>query len=111
MIRRLTSRFGRDRKQDGEVNGVSPQTNGVNGKRKSFTTTNKPKEVEDHSTGRVEIESTFAKYAQIIHASNQPLPTQYVFIFSIPAPCLCAIARSATNFRDFPNLKNFPPTA
>lgn len=80
MIRRLASRFGRDRKQDGQVNGGSPETNGINGNQKSLTATSKPKEVEDHSATRVEVECTFAKYAQLIHASNRPLPTQYVFL-------------------------------
>ena len=76
MIRRLTSRLGRDKKQDGQVNGVSHETNGVNGKRKSVIATSKPKEVEDHSASRGDVESSFAKFAQFIHASNRPLPTQ-----------------------------------
>ena len=76
MIRRLTSRFNREKKQDGQVNGVSPQTNGVNGKRKSNVPTDKPQEVEDHSASRVDVENTFSKFAQLIHASNRPLPTQ-----------------------------------
>ena len=76
MIRRLTTRFNREKKQDGKVNGVSPQTNGVNGKRKSNVPTDKPQEVEDHSARRLDVEDTFSKFAQLIHASNRPLPTQ-----------------------------------
>ena len=76
MIRRLTSRFGRDRKQDGQVNGVSSETNGISGKRRSITAKIKPKELEDHSASRAEVESTFEKYAQVIHASNRPPPIQ-----------------------------------
>ena len=77
MIRRLTSRLGRDKKQDGQVNGVSaPETNGINGKRKSVIAPSKPIEEEDHSAGRADVENTFAKFAQLVHASNRPLPTQ-----------------------------------
>ena len=76
MIRRLTSRFNREKKQNGQVNGVEPQTNGVNGKRKSIVSTIKPQEVEDHSAGRVDVEDSFSKYAQLVQASNEPLPTQ-----------------------------------
>ena len=76
MMRRLTSRFNREKKQNGQVNGVSPQANGVDGKRKSHVPADKPHEVEDHSAGRVDVEDTFSKFAQQIHASNRPLPTQ-----------------------------------
>ena len=76
MIRRLTSRLGRDKKQDGQVNGVSPETNGINGKRKSTVVTSKPKEMEDHTASRADVESSFSKFAQLIHASNRPLPNQ-----------------------------------
>ena len=78
MLRRLTSRFNREKKQDGQVNGVPPQANGVNGKQKSNVPApaDKPHEVEDHSAGRVDVENTFSKFAQLIHASNRPLPTQ-----------------------------------
>lgn len=30
----------------------------------------------DHSVGRQEVESTFSKYAGLIHASRRPLPNQ-----------------------------------
>ena len=76
MIRRLTSRFNREKKQNGQVNGVSPQTNGVNGKPKSSVPADKPQGVEDHSAGRVEVEDNFSKFAQHVQASNRPLPTQ-----------------------------------
>ncbi|KAL8796662.1 MAG: hypothetical protein Q9195_001052 [Heterodermia aff. obscurata] len=76
MIRRLTSRFNRDKKQDGRANGVTPQTNGVNGKQKADVSTDKPQEGEDDSAGRVDVEETFSNFAQVIHASNEPLPTQ-----------------------------------
>lgn len=76
MIRRLASRLGRDKKQEGQVNGVSPEANGVNGKRKSAVATSKPKETEDHSADRGDVETTFSKFAQLIHASNRPLPNQ-----------------------------------
>ena len=105
MIRRLTSRLGRDKKRDGQVNGVSPETNGINGNRKSVTTTSKPKEVEDHSASRMEVESTFAKYAQLIHASNRPLPTQYVFPWSLVLMCNCSLCHEVLrvlNFKELP---------
>ena len=76
MIRRWTSRFNREKKQNGQVNGVSLQTNGVNGKAKSSVPADKPQEVEDHSAGRVDVEETFSKFAQHVQASNGPLPTQ-----------------------------------
>ena len=76
MIRRLTSRLNREKKQGGQVNGGTPQTNGVNGKQKSNAPTDKPQEVEDHSASRVDVEKTFSQFAQLIQASNEPLPTQ-----------------------------------
>ena len=77
MIRRLTSRLGRDKKQDGQVNGASPETNGVGTKRKSAIATTKPKEdTEDQSATRQDVETIFAKFAQLIHASTRPRPTQ-----------------------------------
>ena len=76
MIRRLTTRLGRDKKQNGQVTDSAPQTNGINGKHDSATVKSKPKEIEDHSANRHEVESTFARFAQVVHASNRPLPTQ-----------------------------------
>lgn len=87
MIRRLTSRLGRDKKRDGQVNGASPETNGVGSKHKSTTATTKIKEeAEDQSANRQEVESVFAKFAQLIHASHRPLPTQTGGIPSIFLP-------------------------
>lgn len=78
MIRRLTSRLGRDKKQD--VNGsVNDNKKAVNGKQSSYAppaAKSKTEEIEDHSAGRHEVESSFEKYAQLIHASQRPLPTQ-----------------------------------
>ena len=75
MIRRLTNRLSRDKKQ--EVNGNATDSKPImNGKRSLHAPKSNVDEIEDHSAGRHEVESSFEKYAQIIHASRKPLPTQ-----------------------------------
>ena len=83
MLRRFSSTFKKGKKDETQTNGV----NGVNGssssekpnqhrRRGTFTSPKKEKEPEDHSAGRAEVASSFEKYAQLIHASRRPLPTQ-----------------------------------
>lgn len=96
MLRRISTKFGKSRKD--EVNGVNGtngttdarDTNGTfaNGntdekptldKRHSafgFTTKKAKGEMVDHSASRGEVENSFAQFAQLIHASRRPLPTQ-----------------------------------
>ena len=76
MIRRLTSRLSRDKKQEVNGNGTADSKNTINGKRSSYAPKSKTGEPEDHSASRHEVESSFEKYAQLIHASQRPLPTQ-----------------------------------
>ena len=80
MLRKLSTRFTKGKK--GETNGVS---NGVerpdlDRKRSSFLPQKKEKgkakEDVDHSANRTEVESSFQKFAQLIHASRRPLPMQ-----------------------------------
>ena len=76
MIRRLTSRLSRDKKQEVNGNGTVDSKSTINGKRSSYAPKSTTKEPEDHSANRHEVESSFEKYAQLIHASQRPLPTQ-----------------------------------
>lgn len=86
FIRRLSTHFRTDRKKedDARANGISPgySTHGkptVNGKRRSSYGTRKlsvQKEHPDHSGEREGISNTFESFANLIHASNRPLPTQ-----------------------------------
>ena len=76
MIRRLTSRLSRDKKQEVNGNGAADSKSTLNGKRSSYAPKSKTEEPEDHSASRHEVESSFEKYAQLIHASQRPLPTQ-----------------------------------
>ena len=69
----------------GQINGLSSsQSNGagrseLGRKRSSFRPQKKKKEEEehvDHSASRKDVESSFDQFAQLIHASRRPLPTQ-----------------------------------
>lgn len=106
MFRKLSTRFGKSKKE--EANGIRG-TNGTNGTHgthgtngPSDTTTTTPngangdtptkltlgkrnssfapfkakKETTDHSASRGDVESSFEQFAQLIHASQRPLPTQ-----------------------------------
>src|SRR5579862_6496954 len=90
-MKRYSSIFRRDRKEstvDTAENGVAPPTNekapkSPVGKRASFGFGKKDKEKEqgglalpDHSAKREDISNVFKQYAQLIHASQRPLPTQ-----------------------------------
>lgn len=91
MFRRLTNRLSRDKKQEelngnGHANGKDP----VDAKRTSYAPQSKTHEVEDHSANRREVETSFEKYAQLIHASRKPLPTQsgdgaYAYDHAVPS--------------------------
>lgn len=71
MMRRFSSTF---KKSKGDNN--KPKENGaqVNGKPNKRSPRNSRE--EDHGVKRSEVSSTFEKYAQLIHASRRPLPTQ-----------------------------------
>lgn len=86
MLRRLSSTFRKGKKEESQSNGVNG-ANGVNGsslsakpdpqrRRNDHAPQKKEKEPEDHSAGRTQVASTFEQYAQLIHASRRPLPTQ-----------------------------------
>ena len=83
MLRRFSSKITGKGKND-ESNSVSNgASNGVkaekpNGARRQSTLVpqNKPRETVDHSASRGEVESSFEQFAQLIHASRRPLPTQ-----------------------------------
>lgn len=67
-------------KEDSKPEEIGAQANGkvngtANGKRHSKASSYVGPE-EDHSAKRNEVVATFEKYAQLIHASRRPLPTQ-----------------------------------
>lgn len=95
MLRRFSSKFGKDKKE--HVNGTNGPSNGLsngtsNGITKHDTTgfnadksklqTRGPssaspvKESTRHPPNREAIQSAFAHYAQVAHASQQPMPSQ-----------------------------------
>ncbi|KAL6715679.1 hypothetical protein ACLMJK_006640 [Lecanora helva] len=100
MLRRLSTKFGKSRKDstdevhetksrtNGDTNGIKTngaQTNGIGSEKpdtvKRHSTfglqSKKPKKAtNDHSASRSDVESSFAQFAQLIHASQRPLPTQ-----------------------------------
>ena len=105
MLRRFSTKFGKSRKDDGDgvsgTNGIANgssrpaeidgyHTNGTSnnvsgsrnpglGKRQSsygIQSKKARKAATDHSASRGDVESSFAQFAQIIHASQRPLPTQ-----------------------------------
>ena len=103
MLRRFSSNFRKGKKDDSQVNGKSTNgkiTNGnvhngaaSNGAMSNGITSNgaisngavarsrsedvkKPVEDEHSSAGRLEVESTFKNFEQLIHAARKPLPTQ-----------------------------------
>jgi hypothetical protein len=86
MLKRYTSVFKRDRKENGTGNGTAPSANddAPAAKRSSFGFgLKKEKDKEqgdpvspDHSAKREDISTVFQQFAQVIHASQRPLPTQ-----------------------------------
>lgn len=101
MLRRISTRFHKSK--DNEVNDVngtndshggSERNNiitnggGINGtsaekppleKRHSsfaFKSKKQGKETVDHNASRGDVESSFSQFAQLLHASHRPLPTQ-----------------------------------
>ncbi len=101
MLRRFSTKFGKSKKD--EVNGVDRTNGTTNGSETNAAYTNgngtnvnsaekptldkrhnsfgftskKPKrEIVDHSASRGDVESSFAQFAQLVHASRRPLPTQ-----------------------------------
>ena len=84
MIRRFSTRFGKDRKDEvngnvnGHTNGVANDKASLHRRRSSFIGGGKKhsEPTVDHSVGRQEVETAFSKYAGLIHASRRPLPNQ-----------------------------------
>ena len=83
MLRRFSSKITGKRKSDESNAKVNGSSNGVkaeklNGphRQSSFVPQQKPRETVDHSASRGEVESSFQQFAQLIHASRRPLPTQ-----------------------------------
>lgn len=83
MLRRFSSKFSKGKHEgaNGVSNGVEKPE--VARRRSSFMPQKKEKEREkppnnddDHAANRGDVESSFQKFAQLIHASNRPLPTQ-----------------------------------
>ncbi|RAO67642.1 uncharacterized protein BHQ10_003654 [Talaromyces amestolkiae] len=75
-MRRFSSVF--KKKDDSKVKENGQTSEKVNGKRqsKAVSSSAPPAEPEDHSKARNEVSAIFERYAQVIHASREPLPTQ-----------------------------------
>lgn len=98
MLRRFSTKFGKSKHdQTDGVNGTNGITNGTtngvdaNGTHTNGTSAEKPdldkrrssfgfrkgkQTSTDHSASRDDIENSFAQFAQLIHASQRPLPNQ-----------------------------------
>ena len=99
MLRRFSTKIGISKDKKGETNGTANgisngvsngishnTTNGVaNGvsndpfkpeKRPTFFSQRSKKETVDHNASRGDVESSFTQFAQLVHASRRPLPTQ-----------------------------------
>lgn len=91
MLRRFSTKVGLSKDKRGDTNGT---TNGINGP-SNGAATDKPKmdkrsssfmphkapqktkrENMDHTASRADVEASFTQFAQLIHASKVPLPTQ-----------------------------------
>lgn len=75
MIRRISSTFRRNRRDDVKVNGVQNHEESNGTANLSRRKTGGPPE-PDHAANRQEVAGTFEQYAQLIHAARRPLPTQ-----------------------------------
>ena len=100
MLRKLSTRFGKKRQDEVDgINGTQNVSNGIskknetNGAYTNGTSSTKPdidkrhssfglpakkgkKAAADHTASRSDVESSFDQFAQVIHASQRPLPTQ-----------------------------------
>ncbi|OJJ51688.1 hypothetical protein ASPZODRAFT_55528 [Penicilliopsis zonata CBS 506.65] len=76
MLRRFSTTF---KKSKGEKTESEPKENGiqVNGKRsKTAPVAKAPSSEADHSAKRGDVVAVFDRFAQVIHASRRPLPSQ-----------------------------------
>ncbi len=83
MLRRFSSKImgrGKNDESNGNANGSSngAKAEKPNGTRRqsSLMPQKKAKETVDHTASRGEVEGSFQQFAQLIHASRRPLPTQ-----------------------------------
>lgn len=103
MLRRFSTKFGKSKKD--QVNGINgtDETTTTNGAKKNGSHTNRAQingtlpdksglakhgssfgftskkakpQPADHAASRADVESSFAQFAQLLHASRRPLPTQ-----------------------------------
>lgn len=78
MLKRISSTFKKGRsKEEESVNGPhSPQKPPLDQVARSPVMESKEAENTHHAVKREEVQSSFQQYAQLIHASHRPLPTQ-----------------------------------
>ena len=105
MLRRISTKFGKSRRDESDgvngtngvpdaatkssqtngtyasssrVNDTGPERAGLEKRHSSFGIQTKKvkKAATDHSASRADVDSAFAQFAQVIHASRRPLPTQ-----------------------------------
>ncbi|KAL2052222.1 hypothetical protein ABVK25_007381 [Lepraria finkii] len=103
MLRRLSTKFGKSKKDQvngingtdetttkngaetngshtnrAQANGTSPDKSGLakHGSSFGFASKKAKPQPADHTASRADVESSFAKFAQFLHASRRPLPTQ-----------------------------------
>jgi hypothetical protein len=89
------------------VNGVHG-TNGISHKRRQSQHEKATSDVPDHGKDRETISETFAQFAQLIHASQRPMPTQTgdgSYIEKENTGSVMADLRSM-GFKDFKTLKD-----
>lgn len=77
MLRRLSTTFSR-KKENGQANGSVSRSAEADGRRKSShaVVNGTTKEEPDHSIDREQVSNIFKDFAQLVHASQRPLPTQ-----------------------------------
>ncbi|KAJ9645772.1 hypothetical protein H2199_002812 [Coniosporium tulheliwenetii] len=77
MLRRLSSQFRKDKnKGKGQPNGFTPDEKKERRSSKHLVNGETHKEEPDQSATRQDVSETFEQFAQLIHASQRPLPTQ-----------------------------------
>lgn len=82
MFQKVIVKFtgkGKEVDDNGAINGQSDGSSRqkLGRKRSSFIPQKKKEEqIVDHSASRADVESSFSKFAQLVHASRRPLPTQ-----------------------------------
>lgn len=78
MLRRFSSRFSGKKKEESPNKSLTNgATNGmVNGDHQNTQLAVQQPDAPDYSVSQGDVQSNFVKFADLLHASNRPLPTQ-----------------------------------